>query len=87
MADGLRGVDCAAAVPTGDAGVPGARCVGKLASVKQALEGREARFVSGLGDYAGSMGQAAHLYSGREDAAARDLTVAGQPLPSGRRPV
>ncbi|WP_240686739.1 hypothetical protein [Amycolatopsis suaedae] len=82
VADGLRGVDCAAAVPAGDAGMPGARCVGKLTSLKQAWQGREPRFVGDLDGYAAGMSQAAQTYSSREDAAARDLTVAGQ----GRRP-
>jgi hypothetical protein len=85
VADGLRGVDCSAVVPSGDAGMPGARCVGKLAAVKQAWQGREEGFTALLDSHAGNMGKAAQMYSGNEQAAARDMTVT-EPT-GGRRPV
>jgi hypothetical protein len=86
VADGLRGVDCSATIPGGDAGMPGARCVAKLAAVKQEWLGREQGFVTELEQHAANVGKAADLYSSNEQAAARDMTVK-EPATSGPRPV
>ncbi|WP_026360902.1 hypothetical protein [Amycolatopsis nigrescens] len=85
VADGLRGVDCSATLPGGDAGMPGARCVPKLAAVKQAWQGREAGYVAQLDAHAGNMAKAAEFYSGNEQAAEQDMTAKAQPT-SGPRP-
>ncbi|MFC9255902.1 hypothetical protein [Amycolatopsis thailandensis] len=86
VADGLRRAHCSVAVPSGDAGMPGARCVGKLAEVKHVLQDREQGYERRLDAHAASMAKAADLYSGREDAATADLSV---PVRStgGRKPV
>jgi hypothetical protein len=86
VADGLRGIDCSAALPGGDIGMPGARCVPKLAAVKQAWHGREAGFVGRLDAHAADMARAVQLYAGHEDAAKQDLVPTEQPT-SGPRPV
>ncbi|EMD21837.1 hypothetical protein [Amycolatopsis azurea] len=86
VAEGLRGATCSAAVPSGDAGMPGARCVGKLAAVKQALRDREQGYERRLDTHAASMAKAADLYSSREDAATADLSVPAQST-GGRKPV
>ncbi|MEV6911705.1 hypothetical protein [Amycolatopsis sp. NPDC051071] len=73
-------------VPVGDAGMPGARCVGKLAAVKQALRDRELGYERRLDAHASSMTKAADLYSSREDAATADLAIPVRPT-GGRKPV
>jgi hypothetical protein len=75
VADGLRAATCSATVPMGDAGMPGARCVGKLAAVKQALQDREQGFERRLDAHASNMAKAADRYSGQEEAATADLSV------------
>lgn len=86
VADGLRGAKCSTTVPSGDAGMPGARCVGKLAEVKQVLQDREQGYERRLDAHASSMAKAADLYSSREDAATADLSVPVQST-GGRKPV
>lgn len=86
VADALRGAKCSAAVPSGDAGMPGARCVGKLAAVKQALRDREHAYERRLDAHAANMAKAADLYSGREDAATAELSVPVRAT-GGRKPV
>jgi hypothetical protein len=76
VADGLRDVDCADALPDGDAGMPGGRCVAKLAAVKQGWHGSEQGFVTQLDSHAENVGKAADLYSSNEDAASHDLSTA-----------
>lgn len=85
VADGLRGVDCAATLPTGDVGMPGARCVPKLAAVIQAWQGREKGFVGTLDEHSANMGKAVQLYSSNEEAAQHDLS-AKERTTSGPRP-
>jgi hypothetical protein len=75
VADGLRGATCSATVPSGDVGMPGARCVGKLATVKQALQDREQTFERRLDAHASDMAKAADRYSSQEDAATSDLSI------------
>ncbi|MFC3452503.1 DUF6317 family protein [Amycolatopsis speibonae] len=79
VADGLRGATCSATVPGGDAGIPGARAVGKLAEVKQALQDRERSFETRLDTHGASMATAADRYSTQDAAAASDLSTAPQP--------
>ncbi|GAA4554248.1 hypothetical protein [Amycolatopsis samaneae] len=79
VASGLRGAACGAAVPADDAGIPGARAVGKLAEVKRALEDRERGFESTLDGHATDMATAANRYAGQESAAATDITTTPQP--------
>ena len=86
VADGLRGLDCSAALPDGDLGIPGARCVAKLAAVKQAWQGRERGFVGQLEAHSGNMNTAADRYSSNEQSAAHDITTVPQRT-SGPRPV
>ncbi|GAB3487831.1 hypothetical protein [Amycolatopsis cihanbeyliensis] len=85
VADGMRGVACAEALPEGDSGMPGARCASKLAAVKQAWQGREQSFIGRLDEHAGSMRRAAQLYSANEDAAEQDLMPVERSA-GGRRP-
>ncbi|ATY13200.1 hypothetical protein CU254_24225 [Amycolatopsis sp. AA4] len=85
VAAGLRGAACSAAAPGGDAGVPGARAVGKLASVKQAWQDRERGYGGKLDEHAANMSSAADRYSRQESAAVADL---GAPKPTGMaRPI
>jgi hypothetical protein len=86
VADGLRGAKCSAAVPTGEAGMPGGRCVGKLAAVKQALQDREQSFEHRLDEHSSTMAKAADLYSTHEEAATRDITTTAQPT-GGRKAI
>ena len=86
VADGLKGAGCSATLPDGDAGMPGAKCVPKLAAVKQKWQERETGFVNQLEQHAANMGKAAQMYRGNEQAAAQDMTVKDQPT-SGPRPV
>ncbi|MFD8497403.1 hypothetical protein [Amycolatopsis sp. NPDC059657] len=85
VADGLRGVDCAAVLPTGDAGMPGARCVPKLAAVIQAWQGREKAAEGQLDEHSSSMAKAADRYSSNEVDASHDLMVQARPT-TGPRP-
>ncbi len=85
VAAGLRDAACSAAVPGGDAGIPGARAVGKLATVKQAWQDRERGYEDKLDEHAANMSTAADRYSSQESAAVSDL---GTPKPTGMaRPV
>ncbi|MFD9961700.1 hypothetical protein [Amycolatopsis sp. NPDC058986] len=79
VAAGLRGAACGAAVPGGDAGIPGARAVGKLAEVKRAWDDRERGFESTLDGHAADMAKAADRYAGQESAAASDITTTPRP--------
>ncbi|GAA4552079.1 hypothetical protein [Amycolatopsis samaneae] len=79
VAAGVRGAACSAAVPAGDAGIPGARATGKLAEVKRTLEDRERGFVVTLDGHASDMATAADRYAGQESAAASDITTTPQP--------
>jgi hypothetical protein len=63
-------------VPSGDLGMPGARAVGKMAEVRQALEDRERGFESRLDAHAANMGRAADMYARQEAVAAADLIPA-----------
>lgn len=85
VADGLRGVDCAAALPGGDAGMPGARCVPKLAAIIDAWRGRETSVESKLDEHSANMTKAADWYAGNEEAAQHDLTMRER-APTGPRP-
>ncbi|MFF0146170.1 excreted virulence factor EspC (type VII ESX diderm) [Amycolatopsis sulphurea] len=82
VADGMRGVDCAAALPGGDAGMPGAACVGKLAALRQAWTWREDSIRTRLRSHASSLSMAVDAYTAHEDQAARDL---GAAPPAGMR--
>ncbi|WP_370949052.1 hypothetical protein AB5J62_16280 [Amycolatopsis sp. cg5] len=75
VARGLQGVDCSATLPGGDAGMPGARSVPKLAAVIEAWRGRERGFVGTLDEHSVNMAKAVRLYSGNEEVAAHDLSV------------
>lgn len=86
VADGVRGAHSSAVLPTGDVGMPGSRCVGKLAQLKQVWTDRENAAETGLVFHASSMSTAADMYSTREDAAQHDLTTAAQPT-NGPKPI
>ncbi len=73
-------------IPTGDAGIPGARCVGKLAVVKKALLDREQAYERRLEAHAVNMEKAADHYKSQEDAATRDLSIPVQSA-GGRRAI
>lgn len=75
VADGVKGVQSSAAVPTGDAGMPGARCVGKLTALHQTWADRENSVQNRLVFHAADMGNAADSYASHEDRAARDLSA------------
>ena len=86
VADGVRGVRSSEAVPTGDAGMPGSRCVGKLTTLHQTWLDRENSVQTRLVSHATSMSTAADSYASHEDQATRDLTAVPMPT-SGPRPV
>jgi hypothetical protein len=73
VADVVGPLDFAAAIPDGDAGMPGARAVAKLAAVKQAWMGRQRPIAAGFAGYAHDMAQAAGFYRTHEDVAQREL--------------
>lgn len=73
VADVIEPLDFAGTIPDGDAGMPGARAVAKLAAVKQGWTGKEKRIATGFTDYAQEMGRAADFYRTHEDAAQREL--------------
>jgi hypothetical protein len=85
VADGVKVVQSSAAVPTGDAGMPGARCVGKLMTLHQTWLDRENSVQTSLVSHAADMSNAADSYASHEDNAARDLTAIPAPA-SGPRP-
>ncbi|TVT42520.1 hypothetical protein FNH05_22255 [Amycolatopsis rhizosphaerae] len=73
VADVIAPLDFAGAIPDGDAGMPGARAVAKLAAVKQDWAGKVKPTATGFTDYARDMANAANYYRNHEDAAQRDL--------------
>jgi len=73
VADVIGPLDFAGAIPDGDAGMPGARAIAKLASVKQNWAGKVKPIAIGFTDYANDMAKAADFYRSHEDAAQRDL--------------
>jgi hypothetical protein len=73
VADAIGSLDFAGTISNGDLGMPGARAVGKLATVKQGWTGREKRIAGGFTDYAHTMTQAADFYRTHEEAAQREL--------------
>lgn len=73
VADVIGPLDFAGAIPDGDAGMPGARAIGKLASVKQSWAGKVKPIATGFTDYANDMTSAAEFYRTHEDAAQHDL--------------
>lgn len=77
VADAVRGVNPAGAVPDGPAGMPGARAVGKLARVKQHWQGRGRKLSNGLDQYSQDLSRAAQRYRTSEDAARADLGGGG----------
>lgn len=73
VADVIGPLDFAGAIPDGDAGMPGARAVAKLASAKQGWIGKEKPIATGFTEYSGDMTRAANFYRTHEDAAQREL--------------
>jgi hypothetical protein len=73
VADVIGPLDFAGSIPDGDAGMPGARAVAKLAAVKQAWTGREKPIATGFTDYGHDMARAAEFYRTHEDAAQQEL--------------
>jgi hypothetical protein len=73
VADVIGPLDFPGAIPDGDAGMPGARAVAKLAAVKQAWTARQRPIAAGFAGYARDMAQAAEFYRTHEDAAQREL--------------
>jgi hypothetical protein len=85
VADEIAEIDCAGALPTGDAGMPGGQCPVKLTALREGWQRR-------LGDVGGRLRRlsdaartAAQRYQGSEDAAARALTTI--PAPRGQKAV
>ncbi|QKV74163.1 hypothetical protein [Amycolatopsis sp. Hca4] len=78
VGQGLRGANCAAAVPAGDLGMPGSRAALAMAQVKHALVQREQGFEVRLDTHAANMAAAADRYAAQEAAAAEDLSTRGQ---------
>ncbi|QFU87429.1 hypothetical protein [Amycolatopsis sp. YIM 10] len=79
----IGGVDAASCLPTGDAGMPGARLVGKVEAVRAAWRSRINGLTSGFSDVSVAFAQAAQRYDANEEAAGADLREAT----GGRRPV
>jgi hypothetical protein len=73
VADVIGPLDFAGAIPDGDAGMPGARAIAKLTSVKQGWAGKVKPIAAGFTDYAHDMANAAEFYRTHEDAAQHDL--------------
>lgn len=73
VADVIGPLDFAGAVPSGDAGMPGARAVAKLAAVKRAWAGKVKPVAAGFTDHANDLTKAAGFYRAHEDAAQREL--------------
>ncbi|SFQ43360.1 Excreted virulence factor EspC, type VII ESX diderm [Amycolatopsis arida] len=82
----VRSVDPAAALPDGDAGMPGSRSAGKLAAVKRSWQGKGQATATALDQHAESIAEAAERYRAGDDVARRDLTEAARSV-GGRKPV
>ncbi|TWH18563.1 type VII secretion target [Prauserella rugosa] len=73
VAQGVRAVKPAAALPDGPAGIKGAQAVAKLARVKESWQGKGARTADALDQYAQNLSSAAEKYRSSDDAARMDL--------------
>ncbi|KID28292.1 Protein of unknown function (DUF2580) [Prauserella sp. Am3] len=83
VAEAVRQVKPAAAVPDGPAGMKGAKALGKLAKVKEHWQGTGTTLSNGLDQYAQDLATAAQRYRESDEAARLDLGDGG----GGRRPV
>ncbi|GAB2784258.1 hypothetical protein [Amycolatopsis magusensis] len=81
--DTIAGVDAAGSLPSGEAGMPGARIIGLVDSVRTTWRTRTADLVSGFSEVSGAFSQAAQHYETNDEAARADLREAA----GGRRPV
>jgi hypothetical protein len=86
VASGVREVDPTRALPDGDAGIPGAHALAKLAAVKQGWQGKGQAVAGQLDEHSANIARAAEWYQGHEDAARHDMTLAAKPS-GGARPV
>ncbi|QXV63538.1 hypothetical protein CVV72_40980 (plasmid) [Amycolatopsis sp. TNS106] len=77
----VRAVHTVNQLPTGDAGIPGAAAVAKLAAVREAWEGREAEFARTLNSHADNIARAAVKYTQNEQKAEADLHGIGMAPP------
>ncbi|GAA4669566.1 MULTISPECIES: hypothetical protein [Amycolatopsis] len=73
VAEVIAPLDFAGAIPDGDAGMPGARAVAKLASVKRGWAGREQLIAAEFSGYAEDLSRADEFYRAHEDGAQHDL--------------
>jgi hypothetical protein len=85
VADEVAGIDCAGALPAGDAGMPGGQGPGKLTALRESWRRRRGDVGDRLRRLSDAVRTAAQSYQGSEDAAARSLTTI--PAPRGPKAV
>ncbi|WP_075847186.1 type VII secretion target [Saccharomonospora sp. CUA-673] len=73
VAEGVRSVKPAEALPDGPAGVKGSRSAAKLAQVKESWQGKGSRTAGALDQYAQDLSTAADHYRSSDEAARIDL--------------
>lgn len=78
-ADTVRGVNAASAWPEGDAGMPGAKAVGKVDGVRQAWQQIQTGTAEDLDNHATSVNSAADLYASSDQAAKDALSTKEAP--------
>lgn len=74
VAEAVRNVDPASALPDGNAGMPGSEATAKLARVKESWKGKGAKTAGALAEYAQNLATAAERYRSSDAAAEEDLT-------------
>ncbi|WP_020673642.1 type VII secretion target [Amycolatopsis nigrescens] len=84
--DTIGGVNAADSLPTGEAGMPGGRVVGKINAVRAAWQDRTRGLTTGFTEVSDAFSQAVQLYRTNEHAAQADLREATNSA-GGRRPV
>lgn len=79
VADAVRGVDPAGALPGGDAGMPGSRSADLLAALRNHWKGKGKGTAQALDQHAESLATAAQRYRSNDDAAEADISAAATP--------
>lgn len=79
VADTVRGVDPAAALPEGDAGMPGSRSAGILTVLRDIWADKGKDVATGLDQYAQNLASAAQRYRENESAASADISESAVP--------
>lgn len=79
VADIVRGVDPAGALPGGDAGMPGSSSAAVLAELRDRWKGRSKDTAQALDQHADNLAAAAQRYRANDDAAEADISAAATP--------